>query len=85
MLGAWQPGCVDGTYEPEHDVAYLCLTPNIEHGSSKRQVEVRIDGLAGELVPDLDDSGLILGIEVFDASSVLRPETVAQLEHLAAP
>jgi uncharacterized protein YuzE len=74
-------GIVDGTYDPEVDAAYLRLIPTLEAGSSKRQVVARTD-LAGEFVFDVDEDGRIIGIEVLDATAVLRPETIAQLQRL---
>jgi uncharacterized protein YuzE len=57
----------------------------LEPGSSKRQVVLRTDGLAEELVVYLDDEGRILAIEVLGASRVLRAETIAGLEQLPTP
>ena len=76
---------VDGTYDPEVDAAYLRLIPTVEPGGSKRQVVARTDGLAGELVFDVDEDGRIIGIEVLSATAVLRAETIAQLQRLGTP
>ena len=82
--GVWHADRVDGTDDPEVDAAYLRLIPTVEAGSSKRQVVARSDDLAGELVCDVDEDGRIIGIEVLDATPVLRPETIAQLKRLGA-
>ena len=76
---------MDGTYDPEVDAAYLRLIPTVEAGSSKRQVIVRTDDLAGELVFDVDEDDRIIGIEVFSATAILRPETIARLQRLGTP
>jgi uncharacterized protein YuzE len=76
---------MDGTYDPDADMAYLRLIPRIDPGSSKRQVVARLEGIADDLVFDLDQDGRILGIEVFGASTVLRPETIEALPPPGAP
>ena len=76
---------MDGTCDPEVDTAYLRLIPTVEAGSSKRQVVARTDGLAGELVFDVDEDGRIIGIEVIGATAVLRAETIARLQRLGTP
>jgi hypothetical protein len=48
-------------------------------------VVARTDDLAGEFVFDVDEDGRIIGIEVLDATTVLRPETIAQLQRLGTP
>jgi uncharacterized protein YuzE len=76
---------MDGTYDPEVDAATLRFVPQLEPGSSQRQVVLQANGLAEELVLDLDDEGRILAIEVLGASRVLRAETIAELDRLATP
>jgi len=59
------------TYDPEVDMAYIYVVDPIEPGSGVRQEA------ALSFVFDFDGQDRLLGIEVFDASKVLHPETLA--------
>jgi uncharacterized protein YuzE len=74
---------MEGTYDSEVDAAYLRLVPELMPGASKWQVRVRDDHIRGDVVLDLDENGQLLGIEVLDASQVLRPETISALSKIA--
>jgi uncharacterized protein YuzE len=66
------------TYDPSGGAAYVYLVDRIAPGEAKRQ-EVVLDG---QVVLDLDAHGKLLGIEIIEGDSLLRPETIASAEHL---
>ena len=59
------------TYDPECNMGYIALTP-VEAGGAVRQVEAK--GVSGCVVLDFDAAGMLLGIEVFNASVQLPSE-----------
>ena len=72
-------GALRVTYDPQVDASYVYLVGDGD-GDAHRDRPVRqvpaVDGVSF----DLDASGRILGIEILDASRLLRPETIEQAE-----
>ncbi|MFG6195936.1 DUF2283 domain-containing protein [Nonomuraea sp. JJY05] len=68
-------------HDDENDVAYIYLVDRIGPGEAARQVVVEADGVPGEVILDLDEHGVLLGLEILGASHVLRPETLARAAH----
>jgi len=65
------------TYDGEADAAYLGFGP-IQAGESARQIPLTLpDGLRGEVILDFDADGHLLGVEVLQASTLLRPQDIA--------
>ena len=72
------------TYDPDTDAAYIYLS---EIGAGEAQsIPVDLSGhpkLAGAtIVLDVNDEGVLLGLEVLDASLHLPPEIVTSAERL---
>ena len=61
------------THDPQVDASYLALAEGAHRGCPVRHVHA-IDGVSF----DLDASGRIVGIEILDATRLLRPETIAR-------
>lgn len=68
------------TFDPEADAAYLALTPETAPGRSVRNAEVATTG--GSVVLDFDKSGVLLGVEVLEATTVLDPRVIAAAERI---
>jgi uncharacterized protein YuzE len=65
------------TYDPEADAAYVYLTDDeLEPGRASVPCDLP-DGSAGIVVMDWKD-GTIVGLEVLDASKLLRADLLAQ-------
>ncbi|WP_431807803.1 DUF2283 domain-containing protein [Microbacterium paraoxydans] len=61
------------SYDGEADAAYLGFG-TIEAGESTRQVPMALpDGVRGEVILDFDADGHLLGVEILQASALLRP------------
>jgi uncharacterized protein YuzE len=60
-------------YDPEVDAAYIYLK-EVRSGGVARTVCVDPIDIGGMVNLDLDDDGVIVGIEVIDASRKLPPE-----------
>ena len=82
-------GALRVTYDAQVDASYLYLV-----GDARREIvsKATIGGRSVRQVPavdgasfDLDASGRILGVEVLDASRLLRPETIEQAEARPVP
>jgi uncharacterized protein YuzE len=56
-------------YDKEVDAAYIYLKYPINEGEAIKQVEVNKN-----IILDLDNQGKILGMEILNASKVLRKE-----------
>ncbi|MGZ4282249.1 MAG: DUF2283 domain-containing protein [Gaiellaceae bacterium] len=68
------------TFDPEANMSYISLS---EGGNAVRQLPVReAERDSARFVLDLDGEGRLLGIEVFDARSSLRPQVIAEAESL---
>lgn len=63
----------DSYYAPEGDIAYIKVRP--AHG----QVSSREEKWG---LRDLDETGALVGLEIWDASSRLPEELIAALPHL---
>jgi uncharacterized protein YuzE len=68
-------GALRVTYDAQIDASYLYLVGDAHHDRPVRQVPA-VDGVSF----DLDASGRIVGIEILDATRLLRPETIEQAE-----
>jgi uncharacterized protein YuzE len=61
-------------YDREADAAYVYLCEEIPAGGVAQTVPVDPKAIGGMVNLDLDDGGRIIGLEVLDASELLRPE-----------
>lgn len=57
------------TFDADVDAAYVSLAPESEPGRSVRNVEVQTTG--GSVVLDFDAAGVLLGVEVLGATTIL--------------
>lgn len=74
------------TYDPQADAAYIYLVDEINAGEAKTQVICgEEEGRAPEIVLDLDAHGMLLGVEVLDASRRLPPQLLKQAEPIGWP
>lgn len=64
------------TYDSEADAAYVYLVGEIRAGEAVRTVSVAPDEIGGMVNIDLDIDGRILGIEILDARSLMRPDVL---------
>lgn len=64
------------TYDVEADAAYVYLVGEIQAGEVTRTVCVDPVEVGGMVNIDLDVDGKILGIEILDARSLLRPDVL---------
>ena len=71
------------TLSREVDAAYIYLVDTIAPGAAVKQVPM--DPQHGMIVLDFDTAGVLLGIEVLDASQLLPPELLAQAEQIDEP
>lgn len=70
------------TYEKFTDMAYIYLKDPIEPGESATTYEVDAKELKHSIILDIDKDGRLLGIEVFEASSMLPQALLNQAEKL---
>ena len=56
-------------YDEEVDAAYIYVEYPIKDGEAKRTIE-----LDGNIILDFDEEGKLLGVEILDASKVLKKE-----------
>ena len=61
-------------YDSEVDAAYISHADEIPAGGVAQTVCVDPQAIGGMVNLDLDDEGRIVGLEVMDASKMLRPE-----------
>ena len=66
------------TYDPEADAAYFYLVEEIRLGEAVRTVSVDPQSIGGMVNLDLDADGRILGLEVLDASRLLRRDVLPE-------
>jgi uncharacterized protein YuzE len=66
------------THDKSADAAYIYLVGDIAAGGVAESVP--IDPSYGMVVLDFDKDGVLLGVEVLDASTVLAPNLLAQAE-----
>lgn len=64
------------TYDSEADAAYVYLVREIRAGEVARTVCVDPDEVGGMVNIDLDVDGHVLGIEILDARSLMRPDVL---------
>lgn len=63
-------------FDPEANAVYVRVVESIGPGEAVQQIQVEDDRLRGEVIPDLDVDGYLLGVEFLYASSQLRPSTL---------
>lgn len=70
-------------YDKEADAAYIYLADSIEQGASTRQVPVahRRGALHPVVILDVDAQDRLLGIEILNVSTTLRPNSVDALKN----
>jgi uncharacterized protein YuzE len=64
-------------YDRETDAAYVYLCEEIHAGGVARTISVDPQAIRGVVNLDLDDDDRVIGLEVLDASRMLRPELLA--------
>lgn len=62
-------------YDKEVDAAYIYLEYPIKRGEAKKSVE-----LNESIIVDFDNNGRILGVEILNASKVLKKETLLEAQ-----
>lgn len=67
----------DVTYAAAEDALYAYLVSEIPPGSAVRQVIAEAVPDRGEVILDFDSHGVLLGIEVLGASTLVSPELIA--------
>ena len=77
---AARAGALRVTYDPQVDASYVYFVGDAHRDRPVRQVPA-VDGVSF----DLDASGRIVGVEVLDATRLLRPETIEQAEGAPVP
>lgn len=68
------------TFDAEADAAYIMLTPEIEPGRSVRNEIIETGD--GTVVLDFDDNGILLGVEVLQATKLLEEQFLAGAERI---
>lgn len=68
------------TFDAEADAAYIQLVPEITPGRSVRNEIVETAG--GTVVLDFDHAGVLLGVEVLGATTLLDGEFLAGAERI---
>ena len=62
-------------YDKEVDAAYIYLEYPIKDGEAKRTIE-----LNENIILDFDEKGKLLGVEILDASKVLKKEALVEAQ-----
>lgn len=62
-------------YDKEVDAAYIYLEYPIKDGEAKRTIE-----LNENIILDFDEKGRLLGVEILDASKVLKKEALIEAQ-----
>ncbi len=62
-------------YDKEVDAAYIYLEYPIKDGEAKKTIE-----LNENIILDFDEKGRLLGVEILDASKVLKKETLIEAQ-----
>ena len=66
------------TYDPEADAAYIPIGPDLTPGESTVQLyDLRNPQGRGQIILDFDREGRLIGVEVLEAKTLLRPEVLA--------
>lgn len=68
------------TFDAEVDASYITLVPEIEPGRSVRNETVETTG--GTVVLDFDQTGVLLGVEVLGATTLLDGAFLAGAERI---
>lgn len=63
-------------YDEEVDAAYIYLEYPIKEGEAKKTIE-----LNENIILDFDDKNKLLGVEILNASKVLKKEALLEAEH----
>lgn len=71
-------------YDPEADAAYLPVGREPHAGESVAQVsEIRNPHGGGEIILDFDADGHLLGVEILQASKLLRTEDLDRAQRIS--
>jgi uncharacterized protein YuzE len=70
------------TYDREADAAYITFANEIAAGEVKRTYACDMEAVRGIVNLDFDERGVILGLEVLDASRLLPATVLKQAELL---
>ena len=62
-------------YDKEVDAAYIYIEYPIKDGEAKRTIE-----LNENIILDFDEKGKLLGVEILDASKVLKKEALLEAQ-----
>ena len=66
-------------YDSVADAAYIEVNGPLAQGQATQQIHsIYTPGGRGEVIPDFDLAGQLLGVEVLLASSVIAPEVLAR-------
>ncbi len=63
-------------YDEEVDAAYIYIEYPIEDGKVKKTIE-----LNENIILDFDEKGRLLGVEILNASKVLKKEVLLEAQH----
>ncbi|WOF21470.1 DUF2283 domain-containing protein [Microbacterium betulae] len=62
-------------YDPEADAAYIPIGREPRTGEAEQQIaEIRNPSGTGEIILDFDRDGHLIGVEILEASRLLRAE-----------
>ncbi len=70
------------TFDQQADAAYIYLGGETHPGGAGKTVTVDPIEVDGMINLDLDKKGLLLGIEILDATRLLSPEVLRSAEQL---
>jgi uncharacterized protein YuzE len=62
-------------YDKEVDAAYIYIEYPIKNGEAKKTIE-----LNENIILDFDEKGKLLGVEILDASKVLKKEALLEAQ-----
>ncbi|MGQ0574061.1 MAG: hypothetical protein ACT4RN_07630 [Pseudonocardia sp.] len=65
------------TYCPETKLAWAALVDRVEDGEIERDIGPQLTPTRDSIIMSYDGVGNLLGIEMFDATRILRPELLA--------
>lgn len=69
-------------YDPDVDAAYIPVGRDVRPGEASAQVaQIRNPRGEGEIILDFDDAGHLVGIELLQASRLLRAEDLNAATH----
>ncbi|MCT1479382.1 DUF2283 domain-containing protein [Microbacterium sp. p3-SID336] len=71
-------------YDPEVDAAYLTVGREVQAGEAVAQVsEIRNPHGVGEIILDFDADGHLVGVEVLQASKLLRSDDLDRAQRIS--